>query len=108
MLELSGIPRQDDENIIDLVNKTALAARMCNFYVSRIDITHRVSDKETAHLIVLFNRKTDRTNFYRQKNKLIKVQPTILSNLIMTIIVIVKLTCQVLREKKALSIRTKV
>ena len=24
MLELSGIPRQDDENVINLVNKTAV------------------------------------------------------------------------------------
>ena len=26
MLELSGIPRQDDENVIDLASKTALSA----------------------------------------------------------------------------------
>ena len=38
MLELSGIPRQNDENAIDLVNKT----------VSQIDIAHRVSEKGTA------------------------------------------------------------
>ena len=43
MLELSGIPRQDDEIIIDLVNKTAVVAGICNFDVSQIDIAHRVS-----------------------------------------------------------------
>ena len=74
MLELSGIPRQDDENAIDLVNKTAVVAEICNFDVSQIDIPHRVSEKGTAPVIVLFNRKADRTNFYRQKNKLFKVQ----------------------------------
>ena len=74
MLELSGIPQQDDENAIDLVNKTAVVAGICNFYLSQINIAHRVSGKGTAPIIVLFNRKADRTNFYRQKNKLFKVR----------------------------------
>ena len=33
-----------------------------------------VSEKGTAPIIVLFNRKADRTNFYWQKNKVFKVQ----------------------------------
>ena len=37
MLELPGIPRQDDENAIDLVNKTAVVAGICNFDVSQTD-----------------------------------------------------------------------
>ena len=51
-----------------------MVAEICNFDVSQIDIPHRVSEKGTAPVIVLFNRKTDRTNFYRHKNKLFKVQ----------------------------------
>ena len=74
MLELSGIPRQDDENAIDLVSKTAVVAGISNFDVSQIDIAHRVSGKGTELIIVLFNRKADRTNFYRQKKKLFKVR----------------------------------
>ena len=64
MLELSGIP-QDDENTIDLVNKTAVVAGICNFDVSQIDIAQY--QKKEHHLLVLFNRKTDRINFYRQE-----------------------------------------
>ena len=60
--------------LIDLVNKTAVVAGICNFDVSQIDIAHRVSEEGTAPIIVLFNRKADRTNFYRQKKKLFKVQ----------------------------------
>ena len=78
MLELSGIPRQDDENAIDLVNKTAVVAGKCNFDVNQIDIAHRVSEKGAAPIIVLFNRKADRANFYRQKKKLFKVRATTL------------------------------
>ena len=44
MIELSSILRQDDENAIDLDNKTALATRIYNFDVSQIDTVHRVSD----------------------------------------------------------------
>ena len=82
MPELTGIPWQDDENAIDLVNKTAVVAGICNFDVSQIDIAHRKSEKGTAHIMVLLNRKADRTNFYRQKNKLFKVQTnhTVISN----------------------------
>ena len=40
--------------------------------ICQIDIAHRVSG--IAPVIVLFNRKADRTNFYRQKNKLFKGQ----------------------------------
>ena len=74
MLELPGIPRQDDGNAIVLVNKTAVVAGICNFGMSQIDIAHWVPEKRTAPIIVLFNRKADRTNFYRQKNKLFKVR----------------------------------
>ena len=82
MPELTGIPWQDDENAIDLVNKTAVVAGICNFDVSQIDIAHRKSEKGTAPIMVLLNRKADRTNFYRQKNKLFKVQTnhTVISN----------------------------
>ena len=38
ILELSVVLRQDDENIIDLVNNTAVIASVCNFDVSQIDI----------------------------------------------------------------------
>ena len=40
MLELPGIPRQDDGNAIVLVNKTAVVAGICNFGMSQIDIAH--------------------------------------------------------------------
>ena len=38
ILELSGILWQNDENVIDLVNSTAVIAGICNFDVSQIDI----------------------------------------------------------------------
>ena len=72
MLELSGIPRQDDENI-DLVNKSEVVAEICNFDMSQTNIAHRVSEKRAVPVIVLFTKKAERTNFYRQKNKIFKI-----------------------------------
>ena len=66
------------KNTMNLVNKTAAIAGICNFDVSQIDIAHRVSGKGTAPIIVLLNRKADRTKFYRQKKKLFKVRAKIL------------------------------
>ena len=48
MLELSGIPRQDDENVINLVNKTAVVARIYNCNMSQTDIDRRVLEKGTV------------------------------------------------------------
>ena len=50
-----------------------MASGICNFDVSQTDIAHRVSEKGTATIIVLFNRRADKTNFYRQMNKLFKI-----------------------------------
>ena len=74
MLELSGIPWQDDEKATHLVNKTAVVARICNFDVSQIDIAYRVSQSIC--------------NFYRQKNKLLSLSQPYCET-IMTIIIIV-------------------
>ena len=59
-----------------------MVAGIRNFDVSQIDIAHRKSEKGTTPIMVLLNRKADRTNFYRQKNKLFKVQTnhTVISN----------------------------
>ena len=97
MLELSGILQQDDENVIDIV-----VAGICSFDVNQIDIAHIVLEKGTTPIIVLFNRKADTTNFYRQKNN--QAEPSILLNVIMMVIVIVKLVFQALSKKIASSV----
>ena len=56
LLELSGIPRQDDEIAFDLVYKVAVAIIIYNFVVIQIDMAQTVSDKETASII--FSRQT--------------------------------------------------
>ena len=67
MLEISGITRRDDVNVIDLVNKTVLTSGKCYFDMSQIDIAHRASDKRAAPVIVSFNRKVGGTSFYSTK-----------------------------------------
>ena len=77
MLELSGIPRQDDENAIDLANKTAVVAGICNFDVSQIDIAQRVSEKGTAPIIVLLIERQIELIFTDRRINFLKSEPTI-------------------------------
>ena len=96
MLELSGIPQQDDENAIDLVSNTAaVVAGIFHFDVSQIDIAHR-----TTPIIVLFKiERQIELIFTDRRINFLKSEPTIMWNLTMMIIVIVKLVCQALSKK---------
>ena len=49
MLELSGIPQQEDENVIDLVKKTAVVAGICNFDVSQIDVAQSIRKMNSTY-----------------------------------------------------------
>ena len=104
IIELSSTAWQDDENAIDLEHKTAQAAGIYNSDLSQIDIVHRVSDKGTTPLIVLFNRKIIELIFADRKINCLKSKSTVLSHLLIMMVVIVKLVCQALREKLTLSI----
>ena len=110
MLELSGIPWQDDENAIDLASKTAVVAGICNFDVSQIDIAQRVSEKGTAPIIVLLIERQIELIFTDRRINFLKSEPTISWNLITTIIIVlvVKLVCQALSEKIVIFIWMKV
>ena len=70
MLEISGIPASKDEDTKGIVCKLASLAKMQDFPIDQIDVAHRTSSKSTAPIIVLFYKKNDRNNFYKQKYKL--------------------------------------
>ena len=78
MLEPSGIPRQDNENAIDLVDKTAVVAGVCNFDVIQIDIAHRVSEKGTAPIKFYLIERQREINFIDRRINCLNSEPTIL------------------------------
>ena len=73
MLEISGIPRRKQEDAIKLVEKVVQKAKIKDFHREQIDLAHRTSASSTALIIILFNKKLDRNNFFKQKKKLFSV-----------------------------------
>ena len=67
MLEISGIPRRKQEDAIKLVEKVVQKAKIKDFHREQIDLAHRTSARSTAPIIILFNKKLDRNNFFKQK-----------------------------------------
>ena len=72
MIEIAGIPYYKEENCIQLISKLAELAEMTNFNKNQINLAHRISTETTASIIILFNKKSDRINFYNQRKKIKK------------------------------------
>ena len=72
MLEISGIPRRKQEDAIKLVEKVAQKAKIKDFHREQI-VAHRTSASSSAPIIILFNKKLDRNNFFKQKKPLFSV-----------------------------------
>ena len=70
MVEISGIPRTEDENTTELITKMAKLADIVDFDPLQIDVAHRVSIRENAPIIALFHCRNERESFYAQRSKL--------------------------------------
>ena len=70
MLEVSGIPYRKNEDCQQLIQKIVELTNITNFHVAQIDVLHRTSTRENAQIIILFNKKRDGMNFFRQSHKL--------------------------------------
>ena len=68
MLQISGIPRRKNEDIIELLKVVASKAD-CRIWREPVDVTHQTSRRETAPIIVKFVKKNYRMNFYHQRKK---------------------------------------
>ena len=67
MVELSGIPCQGCEDVIDLIGKVVEASNITGYNQNQIDVAHRTSSRPTVPIIIMFDKKRDRNNFYQQK-----------------------------------------
>ena len=68
MLEISGTPFSKNENLSNIIQKIVLLTKITDFDITQVDVAHRTSKRQNA-LIMLFNKKSDRTNFFKQNNK---------------------------------------
>ena len=73
MLEINNIPVKDNENLKSIITAIASAMNLEEFnYNADIDIAHRIQSKlPISPIIVLFNNRTRRNEYY-QKRKLLK------------------------------------
>ena len=76
MIEIAGIPYDKEEKCIQLIiSKLAELVEITNFNKNQIDLAHRTSTNTTAPVIMLvFNKKSDRINFYNQREKIKKLK----------------------------------
>ena len=75
MIEIAGTPYHKEENCIQLISKLAELSEITNFRKkNQIDLVHIISTKTTAPIIILFNKKSDRINFYNERKKIKKLR----------------------------------
>ena len=58
MLEISGIPFKKNGNMSNII---------ADFMLD--DVAHRTSKRQNTPIIMLFNKKSDRTNFFKQRKE---------------------------------------
>ena len=59
MLEISGIPRQKNEDVIEMLKIVASKTDIKGFEENQVDVARQTSRRETAPIIVKFVRKKD-------------------------------------------------
>ena len=74
MIKVAGIPYHKKENCIQLISKLGELVVITNFNKNQIDLAHRTSTKTTAPIIILFNNKSGRINFYNHWKKIKKLR----------------------------------
>ena len=60
MVELTGIPYQDNENVIDYIVHLVELDNISNYHPSQVDIAHWTSAKSGSLIIILFVSKRDK------------------------------------------------
>ena len=74
MIEIAGIPYHKEENCTQIIPKLAEPAEFTNFKKNQTDLSHRTSTKATAPIVILFNKKSARIDFYNQRKNIKKLR----------------------------------
>ena len=67
MLEISGIPFNKNENVSNIIQKIIILTIIADFDITQVDVAHITPKRQNAPIIMLFNKKSDRTNFFKQR-----------------------------------------
>ena len=69
MLEVSGIPFNKNENVSNIIQKIIMLTKITDLSIAQVDVAYRTSKRQNSPIIMLFNKKSDRTNFFKQRKK---------------------------------------
>ena len=69
MVELNGIPRYDEEDINDVLEKVFTLLE-CEDLIGKVDVAHRLSKQNNAGIIIKFVSRNARDQFYSHRKKL--------------------------------------
>ncbi len=67
---------------MQIIHELATAAGVEKFSVAQVDVCHRTSNYHFAPIIIMFSKKSDRENLYRQRHKLGEIDFNAWNNLI--------------------------
>ena len=74
MVEIAGLPYHKEENCTQIIPKLAEPAEFTNFKKNQTDLSYRTSTKATAPIVILFNKKSARIDFYNQRKNIKKLR----------------------------------
>ena len=74
MLEISGITFNKNKNVSNIIQKIVMLTKITGFDITQVDVAHRTSKRENALIIMLFNKKSERTNLFKLKKKFHKLR----------------------------------
>ena len=58
----------------NIIQKIVMLTKITGFDITQVDVAHRTSKRENALIIMLFNKKSDRTNLFKLKKKFHKLR----------------------------------
>ena len=69
MVKPSGIAFKNVENCLEIIKKGVRMTEIEHYEHGQVDVSHKTSKKKTALIMILFQKKSDWKNFYKQKKK---------------------------------------
>ena len=58
------------KNVSNIIQKIVMLTKITDFDITQVDLVHRRSKRQNSPIIMLFNKKSDRTNFFKQKKEI--------------------------------------
>ena len=69
MVKPSGIAFKNLENCFEIIKKGGRMTEIEDYEHGQVDVAHKTSKKKTALIMILFQKKSDSKDFYKQKQK---------------------------------------